>query len=40
MPVLFYIDPEFAIDRKVKNIHDITLSYTFFQVPEDTDDDM
>ena len=35
MPVFFYIDPEFALDRKMKNIHDVTLSYTFFQVDED-----
>ena len=35
MPVFFYIDPEFVLDRKMKNIHDVTLSYTFFKVDED-----
>lgn len=36
MPVFFYIDPEFAVDRKMKKINDITLSYTFFKVVEDS----
>lgn len=30
MPVLFYIDPAFAKDPQLKNLHTITLSYTFF----------
>lgn len=34
MPVFFYIDPEFAEDPKMENIHDITLSYTFFEAKE------
>eukprot|EP00899_Mesostigma_viride_P015536 jgi/Mesvir1/23984/Mv10744-RA.1 len=36
MPVFFYIDPDFASDPKMDDVHDITLSYTFFRVePED-----
>lgn len=38
MPVFFYIDPEFATDRKMAEINDVTLSYTFFKVTEDDDD--
>jgi cytochrome c oxidase assembly protein subunit 11 len=30
MPVLFYIDKEFLNDPKMKNIKNISLSYTFF----------
>jgi len=29
-PVMFYVDPEFASDPEMKDITDITLSYTFF----------
>jgi cytochrome c oxidase assembly protein subunit 11 len=39
MPVFFYIDPEFAVDDRVKAINTITLSYTFFKVAEDDDVD-
>ena len=31
MPVFFYIDPAFADDPSMKNVHEITLSYTFFK---------
>lgn len=31
MPVFFYIDPEFATDRRLKNVDHITLSYVFFK---------
>uniref|UniRef100_A0A2P2I2B1 Cytochrome c oxidase assembly protein COX11, mitochondrial n=1 Tax=Hirondellea gigas TaxID=1518452 RepID=A0A2P2I2B1_9CRUS len=31
MPVMFYIDPEFADDPAMDNVKDITLSYTFFE---------
>ncbi len=30
MPVLFYIDPSIAEDRNMDDVHDITLSYSFF----------
>ena len=39
MPVFFYIDPEYATDRRVDHINTITLSYTFFKVSEDSDDE-
>lgn len=29
LPVFFYIDPDFADDQKMDNVHDIVLSYTF-----------
>ncbi len=32
MPVLFYIDPSINDEENTKNIHEITLSYTFFKV--------
>ncbi|KAF8059201.1 COX11 [Scenedesmus sp. PABB004] len=38
MPVFFYIDPELVTDHNCRNIHDITLSYTFFKVVEDDSD--
>lgn len=38
MPVFFYIDPEFAVDPRMKGINNITLSYTFFKVDEEEDD--
>ncbi|KAJ3043067.1 Cytochrome c oxidase assembly protein cox11, mitochondrial [Rhizophlyctis rosea] len=31
MPVFFYIDPEFASDPWMKDVHTITLHYTFFK---------
>ena len=31
MPVFFYIDPEFAEDPAMQGVHEITLSYTFFE---------
>ena len=34
MPVFFYIDPEFAIDPKMENVSQLTLSYTFFEARE------
>ncbi|KAL2630684.1 hypothetical protein R1flu_015370 [Riccia fluitans] len=39
MPVLFYIDPEFAEDPKMDNINSLILSYTFFKVEEDEDEE-
>lgn len=32
MPVLFYLDPEFAKDPRLANVQALTLSYTFFRV--------
>lgn len=34
MPVFFYIDPEFATDRRLKNVEHLTLSYVFFKTGE------
>ncbi|CCU77181.1 Cox11/cytochrome-c oxidase assembly protein [Blumeria hordei DH14] len=31
MPVFFYIDPDFVNDPSMKNIEQVTLSYTFFK---------
>jgi cytochrome c oxidase assembly protein subunit 11 len=36
MPVLFYIEPEFLDDPKMKNVSRITLGYTFFKAENDT----
>lgn len=33
MPVTFYVDPEITKDREAKYIQEITLSYTFHQIP-------
>lgn len=37
MPVLFYIDPEMDSDENLKNVKEITLSYTFFKSEEETE---
>lgn len=31
MPVFFYIDPEFTEDPLLEHVHEIVLSYTFFE---------
>jgi hypothetical protein len=31
MPVFFYIDPDFVRDPNLQGVHDISLSYTFFE---------
>lgn len=35
MPVSFYIDPELADDKRLDEVKEITLSYTFFKAEED-----
>ena len=35
MPVFFFIDPEILTDPSMDNVHDITLSYTFFNTGEE-----
>lgn len=34
MPVVFYVDPEIVNVPELKNIHTITLSYTFFPIDD------
>lgn len=34
LPVLFFLDPAFASDRRCRDVHDIHLSYTFFPVDD------
>lgn len=37
MPVSFFIDPDMAEDVNAKEVHTVTLSYTFFPVKRDGD---
>lgn len=39
MPVFFFIDPEIADDPQLRNVTNVTLSYTFFQTDYDYDED-
>ncbi|PZO74708.1 MAG: cytochrome c oxidase assembly protein [Mesorhizobium amorphae] len=34
MPVVFYVDPDIVNVPELKNLHTITLSYTFFPTPQ------
>lgn len=38
MPVFFFIDPEILNDPSMDNVHEITLSYTFFKTDEDNEE--
>lgn len=40
MPVFFYVDPEFATDPKLKSVNHLTLSYTFFKINEEDEEDI
>jgi len=37
MPVLYFVDPQLDEDQRLKDVKDITLSYTFFEVENPTD---
>ena len=39
MPVLFYVDPEFASDPNMRDVTNLVLSYTFFKSDDFDDDD-
>ena len=39
MPVFFFIDPDFCEDPGLAHVHNITLSYTFFQTDVEYDED-
>ena len=39
MPVLFVIDPKFLDDPSLKRVSNITLSYNFFRMDDEEDDD-
>ena len=34
LPVTFFVDPEILKDAEAKDVHTVTLSYTFFRAPD------
>jgi cytochrome c oxidase assembly protein Cox11 len=40
MQVFFYIDPEFVSDPKMNDVNNLILSYTFFKVEEDNEEEV
>ena len=40
MPVFFYIDAEFATDPRMRGIDQLTLSYTFFKIDEEDEEEV
>lgn len=40
MPVFFFIDPEMCDDPTMRNVNNITLSYTFFKTDDVDEDDV
>lgn len=40
MPVFFFVDPEMLNDPSMENVHEITLSYTFFKTDEDSEEEV
>lgn len=40
MPVFFFVDPEMLNDPSMENVHEITLSYTFFKTDEENEEEV
>lgn len=38
MPILFFIDPKISEDKYLKNLSELTLSYSFFKAKTNNDD--
>jgi cytochrome c oxidase assembly protein subunit 11 len=39
MPVFFYLDPEIEKDPHTKDVTQLTLSYTFFPIQDDEEEE-